>query len=210
MTAKTAVGCLCQSPVLYPPLSRQITSLSHSDTAVLSFCNDTMVEKPEGKRPLGRPRRRREENINMDLQEVGRGCGDWMELAKDRDGWRALVSTVMDFRVPQNVGDFLISCKTSQLLKKDSAPWSKYIYVCELRYDIYTSVRMYLIKINKHELYKVYKNFYCYPAVTNGEYIFKIQTLDFSPLLNHTRSPASLFLSSPTQCYSIQEDAALT
>ena len=48
----------------------------------------------------------------MDLQEVGRGCGDWMELAQDRDrGW-ALVSTGMNFRVPQNVGNFLISCKT--------------------------------------------------------------------------------------------------
>ena len=59
-----------------------------------------LVGKPEGKRPLGRPRRRWEDNIKMDLQEVGRGCGDWMELAKDRDRWRALVSTVMNFRVP--------------------------------------------------------------------------------------------------------------
>ena len=58
------------------------------------------VGKPEGKRPLGRPRRRWEDNIKMDIQEVGRGCGDWMELAKDRDRWRALVSTVMNFGVP--------------------------------------------------------------------------------------------------------------
>ena len=58
------------------------------------------VGKPEGKRPLGRPRRRWEHNIKMDLQEVGRGCGDWMELAQDTDRWRALVSTVMNFRVP--------------------------------------------------------------------------------------------------------------
>jgi hypothetical protein len=58
-----------------------------------------MVARPEGKRPLGRPRRRWEDNINMDLQEVGRGCRDWMELAQDRDRWRALVSTVMNFRV---------------------------------------------------------------------------------------------------------------
>ena len=58
------------------------------------------VGKPEGKRPLGRPRRRWEDNIKMDLQEVGKGCGDWMELTKDRDSWRALVSTVMNFGVP--------------------------------------------------------------------------------------------------------------
>ena len=56
--------------------------------------------KPDGKRPLGRTRRRWEDNIKMDLQEVGKGCGDWMELAQDRDRWRALVSTVMNFRVP--------------------------------------------------------------------------------------------------------------
>ena len=54
-----------------------------------------LVGKPEGKRPLGRPRRRWEDNIKMDLEEV-----DWMELAKDRDRWRALVSTVMNFGVP--------------------------------------------------------------------------------------------------------------
>jgi hypothetical protein len=59
-----------------------------------------LVGKPEGRRPLGRPRRRREDNIKMDLQEVGEGGGDWMERAQDRDRWRALVSTVMKFRVP--------------------------------------------------------------------------------------------------------------
>ena len=58
-----------------------------------------LMGKPEGKGPLGRPRRRGKDNIKMDLQEVGRDCGDWMELAKDRDRWRALVSTVMKFRV---------------------------------------------------------------------------------------------------------------
>jgi hypothetical protein len=51
-----------------------------------------MVGKPEGKRPLGRPRRRWEDNIKMDLQEIGGGRGDWMEFAQDSDGWRALVS----------------------------------------------------------------------------------------------------------------------
>ena len=58
------------------------------------------VGKPEGKRPLGRPRHRWEDNIKMDLQEVERVCGDWMELAQDRDRWRVLVSTVMNFGVP--------------------------------------------------------------------------------------------------------------
>jgi hypothetical protein len=58
------------------------------------------VGKPEGKRPMGKPRRRWEDNIKMDLQEVGRDRGDWMELAQDRDRWGALVGTVGDFRVP--------------------------------------------------------------------------------------------------------------
>ena len=59
-----------------------------------------LVGKPEGKTPLGRPRRRWKDNIKMDLWEVERGCGYWMELVQDRDRWRALVSAVMNFRVP--------------------------------------------------------------------------------------------------------------
>jgi hypothetical protein len=58
-----------------------------------------LVGKPEGKRPLGRPRPRWEENIKMDLQEFGGIGGDWMELAQGRDRWRALVSTVKNLRV---------------------------------------------------------------------------------------------------------------
>ena len=58
-----------------------------------------LVGKPEGKRPLGRPRRRCEDNIKMDLQEVEGGCGDWMELGQDRETWQALVTTLMNFWV---------------------------------------------------------------------------------------------------------------
>jgi len=72
-----------------------------------------LVGKPEGKRPLGRPRRRWEDNIKMDLQEVGGEFENWMELAQDRDRWRALVSTVMNLRVPKMRGNFLTSCRTS-------------------------------------------------------------------------------------------------
>ena len=64
-----------------------------------------LVGRPEGKRPLGRPRRRwGDDNIKMDLQEVGGVWEDWMELAQDKDRWRALVSTVMNLRVPKMRG----------------------------------------------------------------------------------------------------------
>ena len=59
-----------------------------------------LVGKPEGRRPLGRPRRRWADNIRMDLQEVGCGYMDWIGLAQDRDRWRTLVSAVMNLRVP--------------------------------------------------------------------------------------------------------------
>jgi hypothetical protein len=59
-----------------------------------------LVGKPERRRPLGRLRRGSEDNIKMSLQEVGGSCGDWMELAQDRYRWWALVSMVMNFRIP--------------------------------------------------------------------------------------------------------------
>jgi hypothetical protein len=66
-----------------------------------------LVEKPQGKRPLGRPRRRGVDNIKMDLRQIGWDGRNWIELAQDRDQWRVLVNTVMNLRVPYNAGNFL-------------------------------------------------------------------------------------------------------
>jgi hypothetical protein len=68
-----------------------------------------LMGRPEGRRPLGRPRRRWEDNIKMDLQDVGWGSMDLIDMAQDRDRWRAVVSAVMNLRVPQNAGNFLTS-----------------------------------------------------------------------------------------------------
>jgi len=65
-----------------------------------------LVGKPEGKSSLGRTSSRWEDNIKMDLQEVGCGAMDWIELAQDRDRWRASVNTAMNLRVPKNTGNF--------------------------------------------------------------------------------------------------------
>ena len=73
---------------------------------------------PEGKRPLGRPRRRWEDNIKMDLQKVGCGVMDWIELAQDRDMWRAFVNAVMNLQVSQNAENFLTSCRPVSFLRR--------------------------------------------------------------------------------------------
>jgi len=66
-----------------------------------------LAGKPKGKRPLGRSRSRWDDGIKMDLQEVGCGGMDWIELAQDRDRWQAVMSAVMNLRVPKNAGNFL-------------------------------------------------------------------------------------------------------
>jgi hypothetical protein len=68
-----------------------------------------LVGKPEGKRPLRRPRRKWDDNIEIDLQEVGCESMDWMKVAQERDRWWALVNAVMNLRVPYNAGNFLTS-----------------------------------------------------------------------------------------------------
>ena len=70
-----------------------------------------LLGKPEGRRLLGRPRRRWLDNIRTDIQEVGCGYVDWIGLVQDRDRWRTLVNAVMNLRVPWNAGNFLTSCK---------------------------------------------------------------------------------------------------
>jgi hypothetical protein len=71
--------------------------------------HNILVGRPEGRRPLGRPRRRCEDNIKMDLREIGLGDVDWIHWVQDRDRWRALVKTVMNLRVPLKAGNFLTS-----------------------------------------------------------------------------------------------------
>jgi hypothetical protein len=71
-----------------------------------------LIRKPEGKRPVGRPSSKWVDNTEMDVSERGWGGMDWMDLAQDRDHWRALVNMVMNLRVPENAGKFLNSCTT--------------------------------------------------------------------------------------------------
>ena len=73
-----------------------VISITHQNPGVYRV----LVGRPKGKRPLGRPRRRWVDNIKIDLQEVGCGGMDWIGLALDRDRWRALVTAVMNLRVP--------------------------------------------------------------------------------------------------------------
>jgi hypothetical protein len=102
MDVSTVVKILRNTELISNIVMRQMRWAGH----VASMGEDrgvhrVLVGKPEGRRPLGRPRRRWKDNIKMDLQEVGRGGrGDWMNLAQDRDRWRVLVGTVRDFWVP--------------------------------------------------------------------------------------------------------------
>jgi hypothetical protein len=80
-----------------------------------------LVGKPGGKSPLGRPRRRWVDNIKIDLRETGRDGMDWIDLAQDRDQWRALLNTVMNLRVSKNFWESPEWLHNWQLLGKGSA-----------------------------------------------------------------------------------------
>jgi len=83
-----------------------VTALCSREDILLKVLS--LKQKPDRKRPLGKSRHRREDNIKMDLQELGWGM-DWIDLDQDRDRWRALVNAVVTIRVPDNAGNFLTS-----------------------------------------------------------------------------------------------------
>ena len=116
-----------------------------------------LVGKPEGRKPLGRPRRRWVDNIRMDLQEVGCGYMDWIGLAQDRDRWRALVSAVMNLRVPWNVGNFLTSCKPVSFSRRTLQHGvSKYtLSVFSLKNAVCFIILTYLVPVLFTFLYRV-------------------------------------------------------
>ena len=102
--------------------------------------------KTEGKKPLGSSRRRWEDNIKMDLQEVGFGIMDWIELAQERDSWRTVVNVIMNLRIPFYAENIFTKLRTGELLMKDYAPWrnqevSKCVRnKCSCTYDSYRCV----------------------------------------------------------------------
>jgi hypothetical protein len=88
-----------------------------------------LVGKPEGKRPLGRPRLRWVDNSGTDHRVMGWGGMDWIDLAQNRDQWKALVNTVMNLRVPLIAGKFLSGCTTGGFSRRAQLHEVSYIYI---------------------------------------------------------------------------------
>jgi hypothetical protein len=116
-------------------------------------CIGSWWGKPEGKRPMGRPRLRWVDNIRPDLQEVGCGYMDWIGLAQDRDRWRTLVSAVKYLRVPWNAGNFLNSCKPVSCSRRTlhSGVNKSCIYIYYLRYN-------YMFRLLRIAIFRLYMN----------------------------------------------------
>jgi hypothetical protein len=90
--------------------------------------NSYRIGKPEGNRPLGKRRRRWVDNIKMDLSEIVCVGMDWIDIAQDRDQWRALVNTVMNLRIPENTGKCLSSCTSGGFSR-----WAQLHEVCQMK-----------------------------------------------------------------------------
>ena len=120
-----------------------------------------LLGKPEGRRPLGRPRRRWVDNNRVDLQEVGCGYMDWIGLAQDRNRWRTFVSAVMNLRVPWNAGNFLTSCKPVSFSRRTLHHGvSKYVYVSWGFCGLQSRWGLVLVMKTQHISCEVGTNFY--------------------------------------------------
>jgi hypothetical protein len=108
---------ICLNTVLFVFVMRRARPVARMGKMIGAYRG--LVRKPEGNSPLGRPLRRWEDNIKMDLYKVGCGGMDWFELAEGRDRWRAHVNAVMKLWVSLKCGEFLDWLQTGQLLKTD-------------------------------------------------------------------------------------------
>jgi hypothetical protein len=103
-----------------------------------------LVAKPEGKRTLGRPRHRWEDNIKIYCKKVRCGCMDWIELAQDRERWRALLTAVMNIRVLQNAGNFLTSWKPGSVSRTLIHEISNKVMVIQMLSEYHTKHSYYI------------------------------------------------------------------
>ncbi|KAJ4444070.1 hypothetical protein ANN_05859 [Periplaneta americana] len=127
-----------------PDIIRNIKSIRlrwAGHVARMGESRNALVGRPEGKRPLGRPRRRWEDNIKMDLREVGYDDRDWINLAQDRDQWRAYVRAAMNLRVPYKP---VFRCADPELAIKEMDHWMRSLRILRVRKD---AIRMNIIRI---------------------------------------------------------------